>query len=797
MEKGLTNQEVQEKLKIYGKNEIIVKKEIPLIILFLSEFPTFINGILFFAAIFSFFVSDFLDGSFIVAILILNSFFGFIQKYKAEKSLEKLKNFVTPLARIIRNGKEVQIATSEIVPEDIVVISEGDRIPADGFLILGSHLEIDESILTGESIPVVKKQNEEIFCGTLVVKGRNQIRVARTGMKTRFGEIAKTLAELEADQTPLQKKLDSLGKTLSLIAVFFSLLLIPIGLYRGLEIFPLILLAISVSVAVIPESLPAVITIALSIGTNRMAKKNAIVRDMQAVETLGAIQILLTDKTGTLTQNSMRVKKVNLIDKKSLPDLLKACILGNTANLIEKDGEPISNWDIIGDKTDGALLSWAKAEKNYKKPEGEIIDEYVFDPVTKTVTIVWQQNGQQQVFVRGAVEMVLGKSKINPSEKEKVTKEFEEWAKQGLRVIGFGTKKIKTSNPRQRRGSPKAAKPRREELETDINFIGFIGIYDPPRKEVKEAIIKAKNAGIRTIMVTGDNEFTAVAIAREIGLIEKDDNVLTGSELSKITDEQLEKIILNTKVYARTKPEDKLRLVEIFKRLGLVVGVTGDGVNDALALKRADVGIAMGESGTDVAKEASDIILTDDNYSTLVKAIDEGRTIYSNILKSITYLLSGNLSELALIFFSMILGLPSPLLPTQILWINLITDGVPALALASDNKDPHALGKKPRNPKTPILTKNTLLFISFIALLVSLILLLVFKFLLENKNEVFARTFTFNLLIFLHMGIAFLVRGKQIFQRNRFLILGVLGIFIVQVFITIIPFFQKIFHLGF
>lgn len=787
MEKGLTSNEAQKKLIDFGKNEITAQETKNYFNLFLSQFPTFINAILGSAAILSFIIGSLTDGAFILVILLLNAIFGFVQEYRAEKSLDKLKEYVKSEVLAIRDGKEIQIQAFELVPGDIVILSEGDRIPADGKLTANKTIEVDESVLTGESLPVVKNHGDAVFLGTLVAKGTSRLIVEKTGMRTYFGQIAKTLSGLRTDKTPLEKRLDSLAKTLSIIIILTAALIIPIGILQGKELFPILLLAISIGVAAIPEGLPAVVTIALAIGTLRMAKKRAIVRKMASVETLGAVQIILTDKTGTLTQNTMRVKKFWLAHKDLLPTFIKACIFGNTASLIQKAQQ--NAFDVVGDKTDGALLLFANEKENIEniKHEGKILDEYTFDPQTKTITTIWENNDIKHVFVRGAPEAVLAKSRLSESERENITKLFEEYAKEGLRVIGFGTK-ISKSN----------GETRREEAEKDLNFLGFVGIYDPPRREASQAVQEAHLAGIQTIMVTGDNQLTALAIAREIGFIEKDEDVTTGEEIEKLPDEELEKLILKTRIFARTKPQDKLRLVRLFKKLGYVVGVTGDGVNDALALKRADVGIAMGQKGTDVAKEASDIVLTDDNFSTLVRAVEEGRTIYNNIVKSITYLLTGNLSEIALVFFAALFGMPNALLPTQILWMNLVTDGIPALALATDSKDPQILRRKPRNPNAPILSNHRLVFITTVGLSLSLFFLLLFKVLLDiTSSETFARTIVFNVLILSHMAIAFVVRGGSIFKMNKFLVIGVLITVLLQVIITITPLFQKIFHLGF
>jgi P-type Ca2+ transporter type 2C len=790
MENGLASLEAIEKQKIFGKNEISTQERISMFSLFVSQFPTFINGILVTASILSFAIGSALDGSFILGILFLNALFEFIQEYRAEKSLDKLKSYAKTIVRVIRDGKVAEIDGSDLVPGDVVRMAEGDKIPADGKVLSNKYLEIDESVLTGESLPVIKKHGDTVFLGTLVIKGSFRIIVENIGENTRFGQIAHTLAHVAPDKTPLQKRLDSLAKTLSIIVIATTAIIVPLGIFQGKPFLPHLLIAVSIGIAAIPEGLPAIVTIALAMGTAKMAKRKAIVRRMQSVETLGAVQIIITDKTGTLTQNSMRVKKFWMPEKDMITPLLRACVFGNSASIIEKKEK--NSFDIIGDKTDGAILLWASEKvedlEEFKK-EGKILEEYSFDPQTSTVTTIWQNNppaGVKHIFVRGAPEVVISKSKLTEKEKIEINKIYEEYAREGYRVIGFGTRISENEEDLERK-----------DAEKDLTFLGIVGIYDPPRIEAKKAVEESRRAGIKTIMVTGDNILTAGTLAREIGLLEYGDDIATGEEINKISDEDLEKIILKTRIFARTKPEDKLRLVTVLKKMGYVVGVTGDGVNDALALKRADVGLAMGESGTDVAKEASDIILTDDNFSTVVSAVEEGRTIYNNILKSITYLLTGNLSELAFVFFASLLGMPNPFFPTQILWINLVTDGLPALALAADNKDHSVLNNKPRNPNAPILNHARLMFISIVGFSLALFFLLIFKTLLENGNsQTLSRTIVFNILIFSHLVLAFIVRGKTIFRFNKFLILGVLFTLILQTIITFNPFFQQIFRLG-
>lgn len=782
MENGLTAQDVIRARAKFGRNTISSHSTTSVLRIFSSQLLTTINIILLVAAIFFLVIQDTIDGLFIFAVIIVNACFGFIQEFRAEKSLEKLKDYASPIARVKRDGHEKEIPAEDLVPGDLVVLSEGSRVPADGQILQESMLEIDESILTGESIAVAKDPNSPAYWGTLVTRGNGYMLVEKTGMKTRFGQIAHTLTTIKEEKTPLQKNFDHLGKMLSGFALLAGLLIIPAGLYHQAELIPLLLVAGTIGVAAIPEGLPAVITIAFALGTRRMAKNNAIVRKMAAIETLGAIQVIISDKTGTITQNKMRVKEHWLHNKAALPLFVRACLLGNTASLVEKAN---NDFDIIGDQTDGAMLIWAKGHETLAKTDGgKVLDEYVFDNNTKTITTIWHHNAHEYAFVRGAPESILARCKITDADKAIVTKRFETYAKEGLRAIGFAYKREKSIGQKSR-----------EQIEKDLSFLGVLAIYDPPRPETKDAIQKARTAGIYVMMVTGDNEFTALALSKEVGLVTADEDVVTGDELEKLSDDELSSILLKTRIFARTKPEQKLRIATLLQKQGLVVGVTGDGVNDALALKKADVGLSMGKTGTDVAKEASDIVLADDNFATLIKAIEEGRIIYKNIVNAILYLISGNLAKILLVFFATLFNLPLPLLPTQILWINLITDSIPALALATGSKDGSVLTKQPRDPKSQLLNGHRLFVIGVIGLAIADAMLFLYFFLLQTHTVEQARTIIFNSIVYAHLFIVIGFGWHSIKKGNFSLIATIIFIALLQLIITFNPFFQTVLHL--
>ena len=832
---GLTEQEAKARLVKFGPNEIAEPSPSSSLKVFLSQFKSFLVLILLLAAGVSLLIGERLDFIFIFLIVILNAAIGFFQEAKAEREVRALKNLIVPQARVVRNGKEKIIRASEIVPGDLVVLSQGDKIPADGVLIEGTALLVNEAVLTGESVPVEKEvlpPGNLLFMGTTVLSGHGNLQVTTTGMNTEFGKIAKELGKTKKERTPLEEKITNFSKVLGLGILSICLLIFLLGILRGRPFLLMLLESIALAVAAIPEGLPTILTITLAIGMQRMAKKRAIVRKILATETLGSVEVILSDKTGTLTKNEMTVREIvtangglykvggvgyqlggevkkisNFILRQAQDNaeqsrsikrdpafekILTIGILCNTSSLVLKENHKDS-FEVLGDTTEGALLILGKKVGlpiEDLKNNFPIEEELPFDPERRLMTVVTRTpKGERLVLTKGAPENVLFPStkylteegKEAPLTKEKrgeIEEKINQMGGRGLRVLGFAYKE----------------KRDKEELEANLVFLGLVGIADPPRPEVAQAVLICRQAGIFPLMITGDNAQTARSVAEEIGLIKEGEEVVEGEQFKEFPQEIFEKILTLVKVFARMAPSQKLKIVEEFQKKGLVVAVTGDGVNDAPALKRADVGVAMGQTGTDVAKEASDIIITDDNFATIVSAIEEGRVIFANLLKAIKYLLSCNLAEVLVIFLTTLFSLPLPLTPLQLLWINVVSDGLPAIALGVDSRDPHVMRQLPRGRKGAILSFPDFLFIGGVGVVQALIALLTFILILARGGEPQARLATFSLFVILEMMVVFLVRGKR--QRlfsNKLLILAVLLTLFLQGLILATPSLREIF----
>lgn len=810
MPKGLSAQESQSLLKQYGLNQIREKASVqPFKILFAQLKSPFLL-ILLTAAIIAYFVSDILDSLVIISIVVINALFGFFQEFRAEKSLSALKKMVVTNVNVIRAGKEQTIETIYLVPGDIIVIAEGSKVPADAVLIESFNLEVDESSLTGESVPVVKElndsENSEIYLGTTIVSGHAVAKVIATGMQTKFGKIAALLEGGEDEQTPLERQLGSLSKILAGVVVVLTATIFVYSLLNGRELLPMLFTSISLAVAVVPEGLPVVVTVTLAIGVQRMVKRKAIIRKLDSIETLGATNVICTDKTGTLTRNEMAVKHLWLggeilsLEKikksEKLVKLLQIATVANNASVIVQSEQP--NFSFSGDKTETALLD-VTLKLGYEienfRNEKEKVAEFTFDSHLKLMSVILNDKEGLQILTKGAPEEVLKNSdrillengktrKLTAHEIKLINQKITQVAQKGERLLGFGYKPLRS----------KPAK--RSEAETGLTFVGFVGISDPLRSEVRNAIQLAKEAGIRTIMITGDNPLTAQTIAREAGIFAENEEVVSGSQLSSMSEFELEEILRYVNVFARTTPFDKTRIVKALQRMDQIVAVTGDGVNDAPALKAANVGVAMAITGTDVAKEAADIVLTDDNYVSLVSAIEEGRVVYDNIVKSIKFLLSTNSSELILIIGSVVLNFPLPLTPFQILWINLVTDSLPALALATDPKDPYTMKKLPREKTKGIVEFINPLWVVKTGTLIAVAVLVIFLFIMEYYPLAQARMAAFNLLILLQLGVAFSLRKDQSWNSNQKLLWAVAIIFVVQTIILLNPTLTTFFNRG-
>lgn len=845
--KGLSVEEAKRRLEEFGPNELEKAKRKSPVKIFVEQFKSILIIILLIATALSMFAGEMVDALFILAIVIACAVLGFTQEYKAEKALEALKKMTAPSALVLRDGKELEIQTREIVPGDVILLHTGDKVSADARLIEAANLKTDEAPLTGESTSVDKNVNpmpedtlvadrkDMVFTGTAVTYGRGQAVVTLTGMNTEFGKIAKMVQVTEEEETPLEKRMAHVGKWLVIFSVAVCAIVAFLGFLRGKEPLEMLLWGISLAVAAVPEALPAVVTGALAVGMYRMVRENAIVRKLPAVETLGCTSIICADKTGTMTRGEMTIRRIytdgqqievsgvgyepkgdfhtkgNKLDvakEKELTLLLKIAALCNDAKL-EKEEE---QWAVRGDPTEGALIvAAAKAGlwKEKLEKENPRVGEIPFSSERKRMTTIHPvSNELDMAYMKGAPEIVLerctkiyrdGKvSNLTNKDRKKILEVTASMAREALRNLAMAYREL-----------PKALTSLVEAVpEKEFVFVGIMGMIDPPRQEVKEALKLCNKAGIKVVMVTGDHKLTAVAVAKELNLISRDNptSVLTGAELDKLNDEEFERIVDDVAIYARVSPEHKVRIVKALREKGHICAMTGDGVNDAPALKMADMGVAMGISGTEVTKEASDMVLMDDNFATIVGAVKEGREIYDNIRKYLTYLLRCNIMEILIMCVAVMVNLPLPLTTIQLLWVNLTTDGLPALALGVDPGDPDIMEKKPRDPNESIFSRDVKLYLTAVPILMSILLLASFVYhqpWLNAEAEVKARTLLFNGMVFMELANALNARSLKhtIFEvgvfRNKFLWLAMLSSAALQLVVLYVPQLHAVFDITY
>lgn len=809
--RGLTSSEAQKGLEKYGPNEIMQKKKISPIKIFLAQFNDFMVWVLIGATIISGFMGDIADAVTISIIVVINAFLGFIQEFKTEKSLDALKSLAAPTCKVLRDGNIKIVNASEVTIGDVIILETGDRVPADGAIIECNNLMVDESLLTGESVGVNKGligNSSNIFMGTTVLKGKGSFRVTQVGMGTKMGEIADDLQNIEDEKSPLRERLDSLGKILVVLCIIVCVLVTVLGVLRGNDLGEMFLLGVSLAVAAIPEGLAAIVTVSLALGVSRMLKRKALVRKLPAVETLGCTSVICSDKTGTLTQNKMTVKEVFMngkiykIDEEKLPEnnaLMKSFVYCNDCNY-NFSKENIEE-ALYGDPTETALIKLYFNDVNLLKNKVASIDrvfDIPFDSIRKMMSVIVKENGKEICYVKGAPERLINKCThiyedgtiklLTHQKKTQILDSVENMSNRALRCIGGAYKENNLTRDEKT-------------LENNLIFLGIAGIIDPPRQEVKEAVKKCRLAGIRPVMITGDHKNTAYAIGKDLNIVTSKDQVITGEELEKINDEELKEKVKNIRIFARVTPKHKLRIVRAFKQTGNIVAMTGDGVNDAPAIKEADIGIAMGISGTDVTKEASAMILMDDNFSTIVSAVEEGRTIYDNIRKFIRYLLSCNLGEVLTMFLASLLYLPTPMLPIQILFVNLATDGLPAIALGVDPADKDIMNQQPRDKKEGVFARGLTEKILVRGCLIGICTLLSFiGGMYYGMSLETCRTMALATLVMSQLFHVFECRSERhsIFEiklfSNPYLVLAVLSSVIMLLSIIYVPFLRQIFH---
>lgn len=828
-DKGLSERKAKQLLDKYGANEFAAGKKISAINILLGQFTDFMVLVLIAAATLSFFIGEKADFYAIMAIICLNAVLGFVQEYRAERSMEALLKLAAPEAKVIRDGRPVKIPAREIVQGDIIVIEAGDRIPADIRLLESYSLAADEALLTGESQPVTKDVRplkggnlgpadlkNMLFMGTVITRGRGKGIVVNTGTSTEMGKIATLIADSKQEETPLEKRLGELGKWLVIVCAVVCAIVALTGWLRGEPPYEMLMAGISLAVAAIPEGLPAIVTVALALGTRRMLTANALIRRLPAVETLGCTTVICSDKTGTLTENEMTVRKLftakgeyfvsgegyrgngeiifpgnknkNVTDT-ALKQVINCGIHCNTAFLDKTAAQ--------GDPTELALITLgnkAGAIRNYA-----VTREFPFDSNKKRMTVVTKNpSGEYFVYAKGALESLLPLctyymvdervEKITPAIKKHFLEMQDSFAGEAMRVLACAGKKGNAISE--------------EQAEQELTLFGLVGMIDPPRKEAKQAVAEAKQAGIRTIMITGDHPLTAQKIAQELGIIEEDGKVITGRQLSEYDEITKEQLVKEAGVFARVSPEDKLTIVSALKKQGHIVAMTGDGVNDAPAVKEADIGVAMGLTGSDVTKEAAGMVLLDDNYSTIVKAVKEGRGIYENIRKFLRYLLGCNTGEVLTMFIATLFGLPLPLLPVQILWMNLVTDGLPAMALGIDKGNSSLMQKPPRNPNESVFARGLVGKISIMGISISMATLAAYfvSLYLGEGDIATARTMAFTVLVMTQLTYVFVCRSDEsrpfteLLFGNNYLILAVGISLAMHLAVIYLPALSSVFH---
>ncbi|OBR64881.1 calcium-translocating P-type ATPase, SERCA-type [Paenibacillus oryzae] len=855
LEKGLEAGQASELLAQQGHNELSEGKKISPLVLFLNQFKDFMVLILMGATLISGLLGEYLDAITIIAIIVINAVLGFAQEFRAERSLRALKELSAPTAKVYREGELRSIAARELVAGDIVYLESGDRIPADIRFIECNSCYVEESALTGESVPVGKytdaiheadlplgDQRNIGFMGTMLTRGTAKGVVVRTGMATEMGKIAEMIQDAQSMETPLQHRLEQLGKILIAVAIGLTVMVVVAGILHGQPAYGMFLAGVSLAVAAIPEGLPAIVTIALALGVQRMIKRKAIVRRLPSVETLGCASVICSDKTGTLTQNKMTVtsvwlggrslqvtgegyepsggifqdgKPLDIKGEQPLKRLLQIGALCNNARLERKEQEEskkrkgmesAAEWSLSGDPTEGALAVLAEKlgssarslEKLYTR-----VKEFPFDSERKRMSVILSHQGGKLLCTKGAPDSlmdlctyVLWDGKVMPftsTLKRKVAEAGEGMAQSALRVLGFAYRELKPNERCETEG----------EAENGLIFVGLTGMIDPPRREVKEAIVTCRRAGIKTVMITGDHQLTAEAIAGQLGIIPRGGISMSGKQLQALSEDELDRVVDNVYVFARVSPEHKLRIVKALQRRGHVVAMTGDGVNDAPAIKAADIGIAMGITGTDVSKEASSLVLGDDNFSTIAAAIEEGRGIYENIRKFIRYLLASNVGEILVMFLAMMAGLPLPLVPIQILWVNLVTDGLPAMALGVDQAEKDLMQQKPRQAKESIFSRRLGWKIISRGILIGICTLGAFWITLKEAGSspqglMTAQTVAFATLVMAQLIHVFDCRSsRSIFHRNplqnKYLVLAVLSSLLLMLGVLYIEALQPIF----